>query len=579
MNSKKSHKKENILLIVLISIFSLYFTAIIYFSFKIEPLPLFQLITQNRLFLISLILLFSVTLFLVFFNLYQIISDRIKNKEGSKFRLRLTFFFLIVTLIPIVPLSVISNNLISKSINFWFVKGIEGSLVNALEASKELYQKFSEESVREWEATSANCSIEEMKSITFEKIDGMYSRNPLQKSIRYIFLQDPRIKPALEEILMADDLDIDGWKRITVLEKEYLIIPVIGQDGQNFLLIRRIPDRIKEYSSTISVGLQNYRTLKILREPIKGIFILIFIVITMPFFLLSIYMSLILSREVTVPIRELAIATQKVANDELDYEIELNAKDELKLLIDSFNKMTDELKVNKELLKHSERVATWQDIARKIAHEIKNPLTPIKLSAERILKLYEKDDRYREILSKGIHTIIKEVDNINDMVDEFSRFTRFPDTRLGKHDIIAIINDVLGFLKDTYRNIEFHFSHSEETVYLKIDKMQVRRALLNIIYNSINAIHGNGTISVECYPGKVGAGIENGYSIVAVTDNGIGIDPEIKDNIFDPYVSKNGKGAGLGLAIVEKIVFDNRGRIWFESEPGKTTFYMEFERA
>jgi nitrogen fixation/metabolism regulation signal transduction histidine kinase len=585
MNVRKFLKRENILLTVIIVIFSLYFAVITFFIFTIEPISLFESITQNRLLLLSLVVLFAVMFFLVLYNVIRIIRDRVKNIEGSKFRLRLTLLFLLISLIPIVPLSLISNNMISQSINLWFDRGIEGSLVNALEVSKELYNKLADEGYREWQEQCRGCNPEEMRPESFAFIDGVL-RVSHEGMLEPVFMSDYRIMAPLRELHDSEALPHASWKRVMVDNSEYLLYPIgSAADAEvdmrtdvEYFFVRKVPDYIQNYTGTISTGLQSYRTLKIIREPIKGTLILFFLAITMPFVLLSFYLSLIISRQVTVPIQELVRATRRVAEDDLEHSIEVTAKDELRLLIDSFNRMTHDLRVNKELLKHSERSAAWRDIARKIAHEIKNPLTPIKLSAERLLKQYRRDDRYSDVLTKGIETIISEVDSINDMVNEFSDFARFPDTKLEKQDIIAVIDDIIEFLRSSHAGINFHFIHGEERVYLLVDGSQIRRAMLNIIYNSINAIDENGVITIECCPSK-GAGADNKWCTIAISDNGIGIDSGIRDRVFDPYFSSSDEGSGLGLAIVEKIVLDNRGRIWFDSAPGKTTFYMEFQTA
>ena len=192
-----------------------------------------------------------------------------------------------------------------------------------------------------------------------------------------------------------------------------------------------------------------------------------------------------------------------------------------------------------------------------------------------MLKLYERDDKFREILSKGIDTIITEVSNITSMVNEFSRFARFPDSKLERYDIIPLVNEIFHFVQNAYKNVEFSLYHNETEIYLFIDRYQVRRAILNIIYNSVDALKDNGKIEIGCYTSE---GRKGSYTI-SIKDNGSGIDDEIKGKIFNPYFSTKGDGAGLGLAIVEKIVFDNKGRIWFESLPGSTTFYMEFSKA
>jgi nitrogen fixation/metabolism regulation signal transduction histidine kinase len=577
MSGKKPERK-NLILTLVIGVFIVYFAAVIYFSFTVDPFTFLQEVTRNSMLLAGMVLLFLIMIFLVVYNLSQIMSDRLKNREGSRFRLRLTVFFMVVTLIPVVPISIISNNVISSSINLWFVRGIENALVEALEVSKLYYQRMSEESVVEWERLHGDVSAEGLEPSSFRFVDGLY-RMGEDGAARRVFLKDPRVGSALAGSLTEETWSAGGWKRVSLSEELAVLVSPAGGGGERWFLVRVIDPDLVRSTGAISAGLQNYRTLKVVREPIKGVILFAFLFISMPFFLLAIYVSLTLSREVTVPIRELALATRKVAEDDLDFRIELEAKDEFRKLIDSFNTMTRELRMNRELLKHSERFAAWQDIARKIAHEIKNPLTPIKLSAERILRLYRHRDGYADVLTKGIRTIIAEVENINDMVNEFSRFTRFPETRLESHDVVKLIEEVIEFLRHTYRDVAFAFYHPEDAVQLRIDRMQIRRALLNIIYNGINAMGGRGTITIACYPSVEGARKRDARYVVAITDEGTGIDPEIRDRIFDPYVSKNGSGSGLGLAIVDKIVADNRGRIWFESVPGKTTFYLELERA
>jgi len=567
-------KKENIVIVTIVTLFLLYFGAIVYYSFRVETIDLFQRISKNNILLYLFFALFIIMFALVLFYLIQIISDRVKNREGSKFRLRLTLFFLIITSIPLIPLTIISNNWISKSINMWFVSGIEDSLVDAVEITKELYKRLAVETEREWYDLCSDCSPDTMKNIKFQNIDGVYLLQSEPNDVVTVFSSSQAVSSDIYSLDLSET-KLDVWKRVNIKGNEYLLIPVMGQDSERIVLVKKVPDFIMNHTDSVFKGLQNYRTMKVIREPIKGVVILFYIVVTMPFVLLSFYLGLIISRDVTRPIRELVIGTQRVANDQLDYKVEFPAKDELKLLIDSFNRMTEDLRLNKELVKYSERSAAWQDIARKIAHEIKNPLTPIKLSAERILKLYKGKDNYREVLTKCIDTILSEVSNITYMVNEFSSFARFPSSKLERNDIITILTDIHNFLNDTYKDIEFSISHIEKSVYILLDKYQVRRALLNIIYNSINAVSDNGKIQIKGYtsPGK-----EDHYTI-AISDNGVGIEDDIKDRIFNPYFSKDGKGTGLGLTIVERIIYENKGRIWFESVPGNTTFFVEFLKA
>jgi len=566
---------RSVFFLVLIIIFSVYLGVVVYFSLKVESIPILQVVSKNRVFLGLLIFLFAVMFFLVVYNLIQLILDRVRNREGSRFRLRLTVFFLIITSIPIIPITIISNNLISKSINLWFVSGIEESLMDAVSISKELYNRLSKESIQEWETFRKNNNTLNFESLKFEKIDSVvgYNKHENRLTTYYVINKDLASDLALVDL---SDIELDSPRRIELHNSEYLFIPVEQINRLKLILVRRISSHITGYTSSISRGLQNYRTLKIIREPVKGIVVLIYTVAIMPFVLLSFYLGLVITRDVTAPIRELAVATQKVSQDQLDHRISVKARDEFKLLIDSFNRMTHELKVNRELVRHAERSAAWQDIARKIAHEIKNPLTPIKLSAERLLKLYKNKDSYREVLQKGIETIIVEVDNINKMVNEFSKFSRFPASQPENCDVILLIQNILDFLHPSYPEIQFSFYHAEKCVYLNIDKAQLRMAILNLLYNAINAL-SNKTSNAHIWVKVFRSSGKEGFYTISISDNGEGIDEDIKDKIFYPYFSKQGKGTGLGLTIVERIILDNRGRIWFDSEKGMTTFYVEFK--
>lgn len=569
--------KSSIFTILISFFFIVYMAGVVILSMIVSTPVLIESISRNKFLLISSLVILLAILFLVIYNLGQVIVDRIKNKEGAKLRFRLTMYFLLVAIIPIIPLSVVSNNLISKSINLWFLSGIESSLLDAIEVSKELYGNMVEESKREvmLKFSDLKKKLENNDSnINFNRLDYIYLFDYKSRKIKKLYSKNRSgAFPLKREDVLS--LKEKKWIKRSFDKKEYLLGSINTPEG-SYIIIRKVPDRIVSYTLAISKGLQRYRTLKIIRKPIKGMIILFYVVITLPFLLLSFYLSLFISKEITNPIRELVIATEKVASNELDYRVDIESKDELKVLIDSFNSMIEELRINRELIKYSERSSAWQDIARKLAHEIKNPLTPIKLSAERMLKQYKRDDDYKKILKKGISTIIDEVNSINEMVSEFSSFARLPSTKMEKVNIVETIKQIVGFLSESYKGIKFSFSYIESPVFLFVDKNQFRRAVLNIIYNSINAVSPDG--------GKINIDIsyrqkDKNRVVISITDNGTGIDEEIKDKIFNPYFSKNGKGSGLGLAIVEKIIYDNKGRIWFESIPGKTTFYMEFVRA
>ena len=570
-------KRREALIFLVFVFLGLYLGTIVYSSFKVESLSILKRVLENRIFILSLLAVFAVLFFLFVYNLFHVIRDRINRTEGSFLRFRLTMFFLLVTIIPIIPLIFFSNNVISKSIDLWFVSGIEEALVESVEMTKENIKEEQRDMLESFDKIK-NGDLTDLSEIGINGIIGLklgtgdvsiiYSDENFRENIQ-------TINPFEYFLSIEKSIEQSGEAQTLVSLGDTQYIMAFQSEGESILfLFRALPQKFNRRINTITKGLQNYRVLKIIREPVKGIIVLIYFLVVLPFVLLSFYLSLLISKEVTEPIGELVLATNKVSENQLDYRLEVRAKDELKQLVDSFNRMVQELKYNREVIRQAERIAAWQDVARRIAHEIKNPLTPIKLSAERLLKKYACDDEYKKILEKGIKTIIHEVDTINNMVREFSRYARFPEAKLEKSDIVEIIKDLLDFLDGSYPEITFKFSSDRDKMYLLIDKNQIRMALLNCIYNSINAIENDGVVTL-----KIGESKRVGYGLISITDNGRGIDEEIQDKIFQPYFSKSGKGSGLGLAIVERIVIENRGRVWFESVPGRTTFYMEFQKA
>ncbi len=580
MKSRKIRITRSTLILSLIAgFFLLYMGIIILLSTKLPSQSLIELISRNRIILYGLLFVFFVILVLVLYNLWKVVIDRIRNVEGSRLRFRLTVSFLLVALIPIIPLSIISNNLISRSINLWFMSGIEESLIDAINVSKLLFKEYSDDAVGEFKSRYSKYSLNELpKALEVNnpvKIDGIFlydkSNNILQELYANKFVKDIEFSEKIFSNIK------NSWERISFNGNSFIITPILFENTK-ILLIKKLPPQMTAYSNSISKGLQSYRTLKIIRKPIKkAMIILFYIVVTLPFLLLSFYLSLFISEDITTPIKELVVATEKIADNKFDYRVELESKNELKTLIDAFNDMVDELRINREIIKYSERSHAWQDIAKKLAHEIKNPLTPIKLSAERILKQYKNEDEYKKVLEKGIRTIIDEVNNINEMVSEFSNFARLPSAKMENVNVVEMLKQLISFLSSSYKDIGFDINTPKDNILIFVDKNQIRRALLNIIYNSINAIKEAGKPD-----GRIEMAIllkrENNRVVIAVSDNGPGIDDEIKEKIFNPYFSKIGKGSGLGLAIVEKIVYDNKGRLWFDSKPGRTTFFMEFER-
>ncbi len=204
----------------------------------------------------------------------------------------------------------------------------------------------------------------------------------------------------------------------------------------------------------------------------------------------------------------------------------------------------------------AEKALAWQDVAKRLTHEIKNPLTPIKLSAERLLKRWKnKDVNFDRIIEKATSTIVKEVDGLQRLVNEFSRYGRMPDIELTSSDLNSLINEVIDLYRE-YETLEIQLYYETDVKEIMLDPEQFKRVLINIFDNAIQAIEENGKIGIIVKEDE-----SHSYILIEISDNGKGIDEEDKDKLFQPYFSRRKNGTGLGLAIAQRIVMEHKGSI------------------
>jgi two-component system nitrogen regulation sensor histidine kinase NtrY len=206
----------------------------------------------------------------------------------------------------------------------------------------------------------------------------------------------------------------------------------------------------------------------------------------------------------------------------------------------------------------AQKAIAWREVARRIAHEIKNPITPIKLNAQRILRKYHEhfQDKDKEIFTSCMEMIISQVDSLRDLVNEFSKFSRLPQTRLFPGELEPVILEVFNLFRMGYPSIVFEYSPPHEMPIVKIDREQMNRALFNIINNSVSAIvpERKGRITIKT------SYLEDVKIVrMEIRDNGCGIPKELKDRVLEPYFSTKEGGTGLGLAIVHQIITDHGG--------------------
>ena len=291
---------------------------------------------------------------------------------------------------------------------------------------------------------------------------------------------------------------------------------------------------------------------------IFGIYIIVIII-------LLLFITFFVER-ITRPISILKLATDKLSRGESNIEIKLDRKDEFGSLVDSFNRMTRELEASKDKLKKAEREAAWRDIARRVAHEIKNPLTPMKLSVQHLYDLYlrkKNTDEFETTLTKTTGIMLNEIDKLNKIATEFSNFAKLPNRKYETVDINSIINDVIS-LYEKFPGITFDISLKDNLSNVVADKQEMNRIFQNIVKNSLQSLNENGTIKVTTLE-------DSEFVSVKIEDNGEGMDEETLKKLFEPNFSTKSSGMGLGLSITKKSLDSMKAKIHYESEKGKGT--------
>ncbi len=289
-------------------------------------------------------------------------------------------------------------------------------------------------------------------------------------------------------------------------------------------------------------------------------------------FLLTVVIAYFLSEQIIAPLRELQEKLKRLKVGHKYEKIDYKGKDEIGQLVEEYNNMVDKLEESVQLLAKSERESAWRDMAKQVAHEIKNPLTPMKLSIQLLQKAWENNDEdFGERLNEVTRTLIEQIENLRNIAEEFSNFAKMPKSENEKIDLAQKIENLVK-LYENINNVEVKALIKARPVYIWADNKQISRAFINLIKNAIQAIP-------EGVKGKVVIELErkDDKALVKVIDNGTGIPEEVRGKLFTPSFTTKSSGMGLGLSMVKNIVQNARGKIWFDTQIGKgTVFYVEF---
>jgi nitrogen fixation/metabolism regulation signal transduction histidine kinase len=286
------------------------------------------------------------------------------------------------------------------------------------------------------------------------------------------------------------------------------------------------------------------------------------------FLALAAALALSMARRISGPIQDLTRATRRIAQGDLEARVEATSQDELRRLVEAFNQMARDLHRQRRDLERSNRLAAWADMARQVAHEVKNPLTPIQLSAEHLRRVYaDKSEDFGRTLEICTDTILQQVRNLRGIVTEFSAFARPPAEELSRQDPREMLEEVVRpYQAGLPPRVDLTLELDGATPPVRADRRLLERALVNLVENALQAVGEAGSIRVSLRTGDEGRRVE-----IEVRDSGPGIAPEARDHIFEPFFSTKTSGSGLGLALVKKIAEDHGGGVSLESTPGEPT--------
>lgn len=495
-------------------------------------------------------------------------------------RAKLIATLLLIALLPILPVYFLVQDLLQKSQNIGFNQNVESALEHAAQISRELYSTYKSETLNfARDLAASNLVSNLLRGETDDASRRLSGNNFLKQCKLDVFDQTGdqvftfsaaggHAFPQLYQTTVKSLNDRNEPDFINVNDDPGHVIafaPVMRSGARHGAIVcTRIVDEnfTRGFQQVVSVN-QMFKTLGFLEEEVTRGFLLYFFAIYAPIAALSIAVGIYLSRKLTTPLLQLVDGTKRVAEGDWDHRVAVTSNDEVGELVSAFNSMIATLKEKRDQVIALEKMAVWREIARVLAHEIKNPLTPIQLTVQQMKDKYSgDDDSYRQLLAECSDIVNDEIESLRGLVREFSEFARMPKLNPAPGNLNEMVEEVCKLYGDRNLKIELDGSMPESN----FDFEKMRRVLINLIENGFDSVleKNGGVLQIQTKG-------ENGYAAIRVSDNGGGIPPDLIDKIFEPYFSTKKSGMGLGLAIVKRIIDEHGGKILVKSSAGAGT--------
>lgn len=507
-----------------------------------------------------------------------------RNEPAIRYKIKMVMFFSIIVFMATIPTILLTANILRRAFDVWFVQDTNDSLKNGLENTLEYYQ-LRLENLRNFSTAELGQSLawqcvknpeagwERLQSVN-PGIDALQVFEAGGKEL--VVLGDQKLRPGIEKVRSMAGGPIQKFHQGG---NDFLaasqIVPVDGDRQVIMVFVSAMPrdfDQNAEKLSRIETKLSEYRDFGLSFPLFVFVSYLLFLV---PLIILAILMGLYVADMLIGPLVQMDEAVQRVSNGDFRTRVLSRNSDAMAPFISSFNRMVEELESSRQVIQQAERIQTWQDIAQRLAHEIKNPLTPIKLSAERILKKHDaKSPDMDRILRESVGIIVHEVEGLSRMLAEFRDFARLPlpvPESINVRDLVTLVWGLYAHV----RQVKFVIDMAPG-LCIEADRGQMHQIFKNLFQNALDAMgEAGGELSVRAYQMEKGG---QHFVRIQVQDTGCGMTPQVLAQIFDPYFTDKKGGTGLGLAICEKIILDHGGRIWAESQVGAgSSFFIDIK--
>jgi len=573
--------KKNIYLIILFIItLSIGFLTFLTFIDK----GFIKLTDKNLQYLLILNLLLLTALFVfIFFEIRRAIKTDI-DKDGLKSNKKYITVFALFTLIPSIIISIFSLFLFSFALEKYFDKKVTTVVNNSYELAK----NYVEEIRNKIQSDIVLIAFDTNKSKNFlndnpneyrrfldtqkliRGVDEIHIIN-IDKKLLFTSLKDDQ--PYIPPLDRALALVLDDDRPLKIINApanmSAAIMRLQNYDNRFLYVIKYLDKNISRYLNESQEAINFYYTVEEKSTGIKISFAIIYVIVVSVLLFVSISIAIRFSSRFFRSINNLINASVSIGEGKFDTKVpEVKTDKDLEILNKNFNLMIDRLRNQQEKLIINERHEAWSNLARKLAHEIKNPLTPIQLTIDRMKTKYstQVNENEKQNFDENLKIINNQIKQIGNLVNEFSDFARMPKPILKENNLIQIIQENIKLLNELDNSINISINNNQKEIFLNSDKEQLARVFFNLIKNSIESIQQRAEndsnlekkITIEVNK-------DNNHITVNIIDNGIGFGifaANIKD-ILNPYFTTKKNGTGLGLSIVSKIINDHNGKIEF----------------